>query len=583
MKKRLGELSEHFPPGLKYLVPYDTTRFVKASVYEVIETLFEAILLVFLVIYVFLQSIRTTIIPAVTIPVSLIGTFALMAALGFSINTLSLLGLVLAIGLVVDDAIVVVENVERQMSDNNMGPLQAAKASMKEVTGPIIATSLVLMAVFVPIAFMPGISGRLYNQFSLTIACSVALSTINALTLSPALCAVILSARRGKKWFFFRWFDAGFGWCQQGYLWLLKRTIHFRIAVGIAFAGLIFATYLLFQAVPGAFVPEEDQGYFYVVIETPSATSLVKTTAVAEKVSEIYQRRPGVENVIVMSGLNLTNSAMQSNMALVVVVLKPWDERKTPDSKLLGIIGAGSAECAQEINNAVIIPFNAPPIPGISTTGGFEFEIQDVDSQGPEALEKVCRAVIAEGRKYPELAPLSTTFTADTPNYYVNLDRSQAKTLGSSVTDVFQTLQVYLGSFYVNDFNKFGRVYRVYIQADQQSRENERDITDLYFPNDKGEMVPLSAVATVKTELGPRNGAPLQHVPLGAHQRPRSVWVQLRPGGPGDGKDRRGRFAGRNALRVDRNHLPATQGGESRPDHLRAGVRLRLPLPGRPV
>ena len=403
-----------------------------------------------------------------------------------------------------DDAIVVVENVERQMTDNNLGPFQAAKASMKEVTGPIIATSLVLMAVFIPIAFMPGISGRLYNQFSLTIACSVGLSTINALTLSPALCGVILTARKGKKkWIFFRWFDAGFEWCQKWYRSLLQRTIRFRLLVGIAFGILIFLTVVLFKLVPGAFVPEEDQGYFYVVVRMPSATSLVKTADVAEQISSIYQRQPGVENVIVMSGLNLTNSAMQSNMALVVVVLKPWEERKTPQSKLLGIIQSASAECDRQINDAVIIPFNAPAIPGISSTGGFEFQIQDVESQGPEALQKVCQAVIEEGEKYPELAPLSTTFTANTPNYYVNLDRNQAKTLGSSITDVFQTLQVYLGSFYVNDFNKFGRVYRVYIQADEESRENERDITNLYFPNNKGEMIPLSAVATVKTTLGP--------------------------------------------------------------------------------
>lgn len=505
VRKKLTELSRHFPPGVKYVVAHDSTRFVKASIREVVETLFEAILLVFLVIYVFLQSVRTTIIPAITIPVSLIGTFALMAGLGFSINTLSLLGLVLAIGLVVDDAIVVVENVERQMTDNNLGPFQAAKESMKEVTGPIIATSLVLMAVFVPIAFMPGISGRLYSQFALTIACSVGLSTVNALTLSPALCGVILKARREKrmKWFFFRWFDRGFDWCQRGYERLLRKTIGFRLAIGIAFGVLIFLTYMLFRTVPGAFVPEEDQGYFYVVVRLPNSTSLVKTTAVAEQIADIYRSKPGVRHVILMSGLNLTNSAMQSNMALVVVILKPWEERKTPETKLLGIVKAAMAECDRKINDAVVFPFNAPAIPGISSTGGFEFQVQDVDSQGPEALEKVCQAIIEEGKKYPQLSGLSTTFTADMPNYYVNLDRSQAKSLGTSITDVFQTLQVYLGSFYVNDFNKFGRVYRVYVQAEGESRRTERDITNLYVPNDLGEMIPLSAIAEVRTELGP--------------------------------------------------------------------------------
>ncbi|MCD6293608.1 MAG: efflux RND transporter permease subunit [Deltaproteobacteria bacterium] len=373
----MERLSERFPQGLKYTISYDTTLFVKESIKEVVKTLLIAMVLVFLVVYVFLQNWRATMIPAIAIPVSLVGTFAVLKAFGFSINTLTLFGLVLVIGIVVDDAIIVVENASRCIDEKGMAPKEATKEAMHEVVGPIIATTLVLMAVFIPVAFMPGITGQLYRQFALTIAFSVCISAINALTLSPALCAALLRKTPKKQSWFFRKFNQAFEWSRSHYLrgvgWLIKAWV----LVLLVFAGLVFAAYTMFKIVPTGFVPSEDQGYFFAMIESPEGTSLDRTGKVRRLVEDILKKTPGVKNVVMVGGYNLLNSAMDPSSAASFVMLDPWDERKTPELSLDGIMGAFMAQ-TQAINEAIIIPFPPPPIQGLSTTGGFEYELQDL-------------------------------------------------------------------------------------------------------------------------------------------------------------------------------------------------------------
>ncbi|MGD9127729.1 MAG: efflux RND transporter permease subunit, partial [Planctomycetia bacterium] len=446
----------------------------------------------------------TTIIPAVTIPVSLIGTFALMAALGFSINTLTMLGLVLAIGLVVDDAIVVVENVQRQLEENpSINPFKAAIAAMKEVTSPIIATSLVLMAVFVPVSLMPGISGRLYNQFALTIACSVGISTINSLTLSPALCSLFLKPGEQKHGWFFSKFNKGFNWVNNHYQRSLRRTVPKWKTITFFMLAVVGVTYILVKNVPGAFVPEEDQGYFMALVVRPPATALVQTTDSAEKAAAIMRDIPGVQHTVSMVGLNITSLGMQSNTGTIFCILDNWDERQTPNKKLKAIIEETVKRTKEKIPEAMVIPFNAPAIPGISATGGFEFQIQDVSSMGYKELASVTRRFVAEANKRPELEQVSSPFDDSTPGFKVDIDRNKAKMMGVAVSDVFEALQVYLGSFYINDFNLYGRVYRVYIQAKEEYREDKRDISDLYVRNKDGEMIPLGALASIERRVGP--------------------------------------------------------------------------------
>lgn len=500
----MERLSKHFPPDVEYSIPYNTTRFVKASISEVVETLLEAMVIVFLVVYVFLQSFRTTIIPAVTIPVSLIGTFGLMMLLGFSINTLTMLGLVLAIGLVVDDAIVVVENVQRQLEeDESISPFKAAIFAMREVTSPIIATSLVLMAVFIPVAFMPGISGRLYNQFALTIACSVGISTINSLTLSPALCALFLRPGKQKHGWFFSKFNQGFNWVNDHYRRSLKKAVPRWKTVTLFMLGVVGLTYLLLKIVPGSFLPEEDQGYFMALVNRPEATSLIQTADSVEKAAGIIRSLPGVKSTVAMTGLNIATSGIQSNVGTIFCILNDWDERKTPDTKIRSIIQETLVRTNQEIPKALVIPFNAPAIPGISSTGGFEFEIQDVNSLGYNELARVTREFVEKANQRPELEQISSPFNDSTPGYFVDLDRDKAKMMGVTITDVFRALQVYLGSYYINDFNIYGRVFRVYVQAKESYRQDERDISDLYVRNNKGEMIPLSALAKIEPHVGP--------------------------------------------------------------------------------
>ena len=502
IKEKMEELSKRFPRGIAYAMHYDTTRFVSVAMHDVVITLAEALILVVLVVFIFLQSWRTTIIPTIAIPVSLIATLVVMQLLGFSLNMLSLLGMVLAIGLVVDDAIVVVENVERQLEEG-LPPLAAARKAMSEVTSPIIATTAVLMAVFVPVAFIPGVSGRLYNQFALTVAISVGLSAFNSLTLSPALAAAFL--RHGEPTSFapFLWFNAGFERLNHAYSRLVGFLIRVRWVMITLFVVVFGTTVFIAQKIPSTFLPVEDQGYFFVVIQAPDGASLERTDAAANKVRDILQAEPGVEIVGSISGLNFLTNAAQSNSAVEFAILKPWDQR--PPEQSASRIVAGVRGKLLQIPEAIALSFDPPSIPGIGTTGGFEFEVEDLTGRGSLALNEATQALIAEAGKQPELSALQlfTTFSTSTPQFNYDLDRTKAKLLGLNLPDVFNTLQIYLGSLYINDFNLFGRTFRVTVQADKGARATSTDLSRLYVRNATGGMVPLSTLGTLKPIVGP--------------------------------------------------------------------------------
>ena len=498
----MRELAKRFPKGIDFAMHYDTTRFVSASMHDVLITLGEALILVIAVVFVFLQSWRTTIIPTIAIPVSLVATLAVMQIMGFSLNMLSLLGMVLAIGLVVDDAIVVVENVERQL-EAGLRPLAATRAAMREVTGPIVATTAVLMAVFIPVAFIPGVSGRLYNQFALTVAISVGLSAFNSLTLSPALSAAFLRGRPHTQFAPFRWFNAGFDRLSHGYASGVRQLIRLRWVVMGAFVGVAVATYAISLRVPSTFLPVEDQGYFFVIVQLPDGASLERTDAVARQARDILQRTQGVEIVGSISGLNFLTNASQSNSAVEFAILKPWDQRGSGQSAS-DIVAAVRGQLLQ-IPDAFALSFDPPSIPGLGTTGGFEFQVEDLTGRGSEALNEATQAVIAEARKQPEIdaQQVFPSFSTSTPQFVYDLDRTKTKLLGLSLPDVFNTLQIYLGSLYVNDFNQFGRTFRVTVQADKDARAGPGDISRLYVRNASGGMVPLSTLGRLRPIIGP--------------------------------------------------------------------------------
>jgi hydrophobe/amphiphile efflux-1 (HAE1) family protein len=502
VKDKMQELSKRFPKGIDYAMHYDTTRFVSASMHDVVITLIQALLLVVAVVFIFLQSWRTTIIPTIAIPVSLIATLAVMETLGFSLNMLSLLGMVLAIGLVVDDAIVVVENVERQL-EAGLRPLEAARAAMKEVTGPIIATTAVLMAVFVPVAFIPGVAGRLYNQFALTVAISVGISAFNSLTLSPALSAAFLRQRGDVTFAPFRRFNRGFDWLSHSYAHGVRRLIGLRWTMLALFVAALGATYLVSLRIPSTFLPVEDQGYFFVVIQLPDGASLERTDVVAKQVREVLQNTPGVDIVGSISGLNFLTNAAQSNSAVEFAILKPWDRR--PPGQGASDIVASVRPKLLGLPGAIALSFDPPSIPGLGTTGGFEFQVEDLTGRGSVALNDATQAVIAEARKQPEIngQQLFSSFSTSTPQFNYDLDRNKAKLLGLNLPDVFNTLQIYLGSLYVNDFNLFGRTFRVTLQADKDARASASDLSRLYVRNASGGMVPLSTLGSLKPIVGP--------------------------------------------------------------------------------
>jgi len=497
--------SAYFPAGVSYSIPYDTTRFVTASIHEVVKTLFEAVALVLLVVYIFLQNGRATLIPMLTVPVSLVGAFAFMQVFGFSINTLTLFGLVLAIGIVVDDAIVVVEAVQHKIDHEKLPPREATRAAMAEVAGPVIAISLVLIAVFVPVAMMGGVTGRLYQQFALTLAVSVALSAICALTLSPALCALILRPAvmpRGPLGAFFRGFNRLFDLTTRGYAGGVRAAIRLFVVTLVCLGGLTAATYWLLATLPTGFVPDEDQGYFIVNAILPEGASLERNDAVISRLEESLAADPAVADVLALGGYNLLTSSYSSYASAIFVILKPWEERQTPELSLDAVMDRARTSFGN-IQEAVVMALNPSPIPGLGATGGFQFELQDRSGGKVEELARVAYDFMAEARRQPSVAGLFTDFSVDVPQLFYRLDRDKVQTLGIPPSDVFEALQTYLGGLYVNDFNKFGRTYRVMLQAEPRFRRTPADIERFYVRSATREMVPLSTLGQTSDIRGP--------------------------------------------------------------------------------
>jgi len=499
--KTLDELKRSFPQGLEYKVIYKIADFVNASIHEVIKTLFEAFVLVVLVVFIFLQSWRATLIPIITIPVSLIGTFAVMSLLGFSINMVTLFGLVLAIGLVVDDAIVVVENVERNMAEFGLSPKAAAIKSMEEVSGAIIGITLVLMAVFVPPAFLGGITGQLFRQFSLTIAITMFFSAINALTLSPALCALILRPGHGPGNRFFQWFNRSFEQTTNWYTRIVSLGVRRIALMMILFVGLVVLTGITYQRVPTGFLPLEDDGLILVDVQMPSGATLHRTYETMQKAGKIIGETDGVSNWCALAGYSMIDAA-RSNLATIFVPLKPWEERLAKGRSREVIMKELSAKF-QSIYDGMVFPYTLPPVIGLGTGGGFEMQLLDKGDLGFQALEQSARELGDAANRQPELESVMATFRATYPNVYLDIDRTKALTLKIPLQRVFDTLQTYLASAYINDFNKFSRTWQVRTQAESEFRRNPEDISQLFVRNDEGKMIPLGTLVSARYEVGP--------------------------------------------------------------------------------
>ncbi|AGI22734.1 hydrophobe/amphiphile efflux-1 (HAE1) family protein [Pseudomonas sp. ATCC 13867] len=502
VRDHMAVLAKRFPQGIAYKIPYDTTTFVKVSIEEVIHTFIEALILVMVVVFVFLQNLRATLIPVLAIPVSLVGTFAGMYLLGFSINLLSLFGMVLAIGIVVDDAIVVLENVERVMRTEKLSPKEAAIKAMEEVTGPIVAIVLVLCAVFIPVGFLGGLAGQMYQQFAITIAVSVVISGIVALTLSPALCALILKPEHKEPAAPFRWFNRAFERITNGYgagvQFFLKRAI-----LGLVlFGGMVGLLIVLFGRVPGSLVPDEDQGYVLNAYFLPPAASLSRTEKLTGDVTHELMKHPAVADVVTFAGFDILTNGTRSNAGVSFVTLKDWKERNTPELDARNLthefmkMGAGQED-------GVVMSFNPPPITGMSTTGGFEAYIQDRSGGTSEQLEEVTTKFLAAAAKRPELAGLNTTFNANVPQYYIDLDRTKARSLGVAIDDVFTAMQSTFGSYYVNDFTLYGRTWQVSLESEPEFRRKPDDLSQVFVRSSTGDLVPLTTLVSVKRILGP--------------------------------------------------------------------------------
>ncbi|GFM50500.1 efflux RND transporter permease subunit [Pseudomonas capsici] len=513
VRSKMAELKKGFPEGMDYSIVYDPTIFVRGSIEAVIHTLFEALILVVLVVILFLQTWRASIIPLVAVPVSLIGTFAVMHMFGFSLNALSLFGLVLAIGIVVDDAIVVVENVERNI-ELGLSPMEATHKAMGEVTGPIIATALVLCAVFVPAAFISGLTGQFYKQFALTIAISTVISAFNSLTLSPALAAVLLKAHGAPKdrfslfldrilggWLF-RPFNRFFEKASHGYVGTVARVIRSSGIALLVYAGLMVMTWMGFSSTPTGFVPSQDKQYLVAFAQLPDAASLDRTEDVIKRMSDLALQQPGVENAIAFPGLSINGFTNSPNNGVVFVALKDFDQRKDPSQSANAIAGALNGKFAS-IQDAYMAIFPPPPVQGLGTIGGFRLQVEDRGNLGYDELYKETQNVIAKSRSVPELAGLFTSYTVNVPQVDAAIDREKAKTHGVAISDIFDTLQVYLGSLYANDFNRFGRTYQVNVQAEQQFRQESDQIGQLKVRNNLGEMIPLATFVKISDTAGP--------------------------------------------------------------------------------
>ncbi len=530
VRAAMVDLKKNFPAGLDYDIVYDPTIFVRNSIEKVVHTLLEAIVLVVLVVILFLQTWRASIIPLVAVPVSLVGTFAAMHALGFSINALSLFGLVLAIGIVVDDAIVVVENVERNIALGKT-PVEATKQAMREVTGPIVATALVLSAVFIPTAFISGLTGQFYKQFAITIAISTVISAFNSLTLSPALSALLLKEHHAPKdgltramdrafgWFF-RPFNRFFEWASQKYSNGVARLLRLAVIALVVYAGLLGTTGLLFKSVPSGFIPTQDKQYLVAFAQLPDAASLDRTDAVIRRMSEIALKHPGVANAVEFPGLSINGFTNSSNSGICFVTLKPFEERTSKE-----LSGPAIAQDLQQefaaIQGAYIAIFPPPPVQGLGTIGGFKLYVEDRGDNGLDALYKATQGLIAKSYETPGLAGVFSSFTINTPQLDVQVDRVKAKVMGVPLGNVFDTMQINLGSLYVNDFNRLGRTYQVVAQADAQFRQRPEDILRLKTRNQLGDLVQLGSLVRVRETYGPDrvmryNGYPAADVNGGA-------------------------------------------------------------------
>ncbi len=504
VKEILEEAKKRFPPDMEYAITLDSTAPITASMKEIVHTLFEAVVLVLIVVYVFLQSFRATIIPMLTVPVSLLGVFIAFPMLGFSVNVLTMFGLVLAIGIVVDDAIVVVEAVQHHL-EHGMTPVEATRQAMKEVSGPVVAIALILCAVFVPVAFMGGVTGRLYQQFAITIAISVIFSAINALTLSPALAALLLrkpEPGRGPVAAFFKWFNTSFDRLSNGYGAIVGGLARKSARSMLLLVAVLGGIGILGKVVPGGFIPDEDKGYLFVSVELPEGASLQRTDALLKEVEGIVGSTHGVRSVIALAGMNILNNLNVPNAALLFVGLEDWEERKEP--------ALHAASLAREWNKkfygipgARVFAFGPPPLPGYGNVSGFTLQLQDRSGGGIDQLSEYIRLFMDAASKRPEIGRMSTTFQPSTPQVKIELDREKARTLGVSVDSVFQTMQSYLSGMYVNDFVRFGRVYKVFLQAEAEYTSRPEDIGKLYVRNGGGEMVPLSTLVTVGQMSGP--------------------------------------------------------------------------------
>jgi hydrophobe/amphiphile efflux-1 (HAE1) family protein len=510
---KMEELKKRFPAGMDYQIVYDTTPFIRESVYEVFYTLRDAVILVALVVLVFLQNWRATIIPLVAVPVAIVGTFAVMKALGYSLNNLSLFGLVLAIGIVVDDAIVVVENVERWLERGEQ-PRAAARKAMDEVTGPVIAVALVLCAVFIPCAFISGITGRFFRQFAVTISVSTVFSAINSLTLSPALAAILLKPHGARRdpltWlldvslgWLFRLFNRAFNAGTNAYTWSVGRLLHGSLIVLLAYGGLLVLTWWVFARAPTGFIPDQDQGRIIVNVQLPDAASLQRTKEAMAQIEEITRETPGVAHTVTISGISFVLQGNSSNFGSMFVILDPFEKRRSPELSADGIMARLRRQWAKQVRDAQVSAFGAPPIPGLSVAGGFKLMVEDRAGLGLDTLDSRTNALIDKMRKDPQLTGVFTQFRANTPQLYLDVDRTKVESLGVSIDDLNQALGMYLGSLYVNSFNVFGRYWQVTIQAEGRYRATVPSVNLIEVRNSRGEMVPLGTLATMREVSGP--------------------------------------------------------------------------------
>ncbi len=498
VRAAMADLAADFPEDIAYQVTFDFTDFVRASIEEVITTLFIAAFLVFLVTFVFLQDWRATLVPTVTIPVSLLATFGVLLAFGFSLNMLTLFGLILAIGIVVDDAIVVVENTARNIDEKGLSAKEAARRAMDEVSGALVATTLVVLAVFIPAALLGGLTGVLYRQFALTIAVATCFSTVNALTLSPALCGLLLRPSKKTRFPLFKWFNATLDTTRDGYVWLVGKAIRLAVITVLLFAGVVAATGWLYRETPTGFIPPDDMGYFFVNIQLPDAAKLARTRGVVNQIEEIALSTPGVTDIVTVNGFSLLTGTQAPNNGLGVVILDDWGERPHVNQ----ILGQMAMKFAA-IPEAIAFPFPPPPIMGLGSSGGFEYQLQDRGSAGVDALQDTADQLARAATDDPRLTRIFSSFRARVPQLFVDIDRVKAQKLGVPLGVIFDTMATNLGGSYVNDFNYFGRVYRVYAQAEAEFRARADDITLLKVRNNAGNTLPLDSVATVEDRVGP--------------------------------------------------------------------------------